>query len=222
MQFATLDEIEVQTIEDRDVDFLRVCHRFSALEDSMGAITTPLPVKAIIGVLTTDPDLLPTVYTELTHRLGPIDYTSELMPFTSTTYYEAEMGPDIQRQFISFERLVDAGTLAEMKVFTNSVEQTFAIRMSKTDARRVNLDAGYICLAKLVLASTKDHAHRIYLRDGIYAEITLRFYRKTFQPWEWSYPDYRLPTYIAIFNHIREIYRNQLESPLPPAETRSS
>ena len=177
----------------------------------MGAITKPQPVKAVIGVLTTEPRLLPTVYAELTQRLGPIDFTSELMPFTSTTYYETEMGPDIQRQFISFERLIDAGTLAEMKLFTNSVEQTFAIRKPDGTARRVNLDAGYLCLAKLVLASTKDHAHRIYLCDGIYAEITLRFYRKTFQPWEWSYPDYRLPTYIAIFNQIREIYRNQLE-----------
>ena len=178
----------------------------------MGAITTPLPVKAIIGVLTADPNLLPTVYTELARRLGPIDYTSELMPFKSTAYYEAEMGPDIQRQFISFERLIDAGTLAEMKLFTNEVEQVFAIKKSKGAARRVNLDAGYICLAKLVLGSTKDHAHRIYLSDGIYAEITLRFYRRTFQPWEWSYPDYRLPTYITIFNHIRKIYRNQLEN----------
>ncbi len=178
----------------------------------MGAIVTPQPVKAIIGVLTAEPSLLPTVYAKLTHRLGPIDFTSELMPFTSTAYYEAEMGKDIQRQFISFERLIDAGTLAEIKLFTNNVEQTFAIKNSEGNARRVNLDAGYICLAKLVLASTKDHAHRIYLSNGIYAEITLRFYRKTFQPWEWSYPDYRLPTYIAIFNHIRKIYRNQLEN----------
>ena len=178
----------------------------------MGTIVTPQPVKAIIGVLTAEPSLLPTVYAELTHRLGPIDFTSELMPFTSTTYYESEMGQDIQRQFISFERLIDAGMLAEMKLFTNNMEQVFAIKNPEGDARRVNLDAGYICLAKLVLASTKDHAHRIYLNNGIYAEITLRFYRKTFQPWEWSYPDYRLPIYIAIFNHIRKIYRNQLEN----------
>ena len=122
------------------------------------------------------------------------------------------MGSDIHRQFISFETLIDAGTLAPLKLFTNTVEQNFAIKTREGDARRVNLDIGYLCLAKLVLASTKDHAHRIYLRDGIYAEITLRFYRKTFQPWEWSYPDYRLPTYIAIFNHIREIYRKQLEN----------
>lgn len=178
----------------------------------MGSITKPLPVKAVICVLTTAPDLLPTVYTQLTHRLGPIDFTSELIPFTSTNYYAAEMGQNVQRQFISFERLIDAGTLVEMKLFTNEVEQVFAIKKVEGDARRVNLDAGYICLAKLVLASTKDHAHRIYLSDGIYAEITLRFYRKTFQPWEWSYPDYRLSTYIATFNHIRKIYRNQLES----------
>ena len=178
----------------------------------MGTITTPQPVKAVIGVLTRDSCLLPTVYMELEQRLGPIDFISELMPFTSTTYYEAEMGRNIERQFISFERLIDAGTLAEMKLFTNTVEQTFASKKPDGDTRRVNLDAGYLCLAKLVLASTKDHAHRIYLRDGIYAEITLRFYRKTFRPWEWSYPDYRLPEYIAIFNKIREIYRNQLEN----------
>lgn len=177
----------------------------------MGIVTTPQPVKAVIGVLTAEPELLSTVYAELTQRLGPIDFTSELLPFTSTNYYEAEMGLDIHRQFISFERLIDAGTLAEMKLFTNIVERNFIRQKPDGAARRVNLDMGYLCLAKLVLASTKDHAHRIYLCDGIYAEITLRFYRKTFQPWEWSYPDYRLPTYIAIFNKIREIYRNQLE-----------
>ena len=178
----------------------------------MGAIITPQPTKAIIGVLTAEPCLLPSVYAELTQRLGPIDFTSELLPFTSTNYYAAEMGPDIHRQFISFEVLIDAGTLAPLKLFTNTVEQNFAIKTPEGAVRRVNLDIGYLCLAKLVLASTKDHAHRIYLRDGIYAEITLRFYRKTFQPWEWSYPDYRLPTYIAIFNRIREIYRKQLEN----------
>ncbi|MYE91439.1 DUF4416 family protein, partial [Candidatus Poribacteria bacterium] len=77
--------------------------------------------------------------------------------------------------------------------------------------RTVKLHPAYKSAAKLVLASTKDHAHRIYLQDGIYAEITLKFYRKTFQPWEWTYPDYRTPAYIDIFNHIRRIYMEQLK-----------
>lgn len=176
----------------------------------MGTLREQLPVKAIIGVLTAEPAILQTVYQQLTEQFGPIDYTSELLPFDSTTYYESEMGKKLQRQFISFENLIDAGTLAEKKIFTNQVEQAFA--QEGTSQRRVNLDVGYVCMAKLVLASTKDHAHRIYLRDGIYAEITLRFYHKTFQPWEWTYPDYRSLTYIAIFNQIRTIYREQLKA----------
>ncbi|MDE0318064.1 MAG: DUF4416 family protein [Candidatus Poribacteria bacterium] len=176
----------------------------------MGTLIEPLPVKAIIAVLIAELPILPKVYQQLTDQFGTIDYTSELLPFTSTTYYETEMGKGLQRQFISFEKLIDAGTLADRKLFTNQVEQAFIEK--DTSRRRVNLDVGYVCMAKLVLASTKDHAHRIYLCDGIYAEITLRFYRKTFQPWEWTYPDYRSPAYIAIFNHIRTIYREQLNA----------
>ena len=203
----------------------------------MGAITSPLPVKPIIAVLTAEPPLLSSVYQVLSHRLGAIDWTSALLPFSSTTYYAAEMGENLQRQFLSFKRLMDAGELAAMKRFTNEVEREFAptidrngtqprlrqrhrkspkfaptIDRNGTQHRRVNLDAGYVCSAKLVLASTKDHAHRIYLRDGIYAEITLRFHRKTFRPWDWTYPDYRSPAYIDIFNYIRTIYREQLNS----------
>lgn len=175
----------------------------------MGILRERLPVKAIIGVLTADTALLPTVYQRLTDELGDIDYFSELLPFKGTIFYEAELGKGIQRQFISFESLIDAGTLADKKLFTNQVEQTFSDR--DTQLRCVNLDIGYLCMAKLVLATTKDHAHRIYLRDGIYAEITLRFYQKTFQAWECTYPDYRSPNYITIFNHIRKIYRKQLK-----------
>ena len=176
----------------------------------MGTIIEQLPVKAIIGVLTAEPKILPTVYQHLTRQFGPIDYRTEVFPFTWTTYYEKEMGDEIKRQFISFENLIDAGTLVEKKQFTNQLEQVFL--KEGTTYRRVNLDVGYICMAKLVLASTKDHAHRIYLGDGIYAEITLRYYKKTFQPWEWTYPDYRSAQYIDIFNRIRAIYREQLNT----------
>ena len=176
----------------------------------MGTLVEQLPVKAIIGVLTAEPSILPTVYQRLTEKFGPLDYTSEFLPFTYTNYYEEEMGQGIQRQFISFKNLIDAGTLAYKKLFTNQVEQEFV--EENTSRRRVNLDVGYICMAKLVLASTKDHAHRIYLSNNIYAEITLRFYRKSFQPWEWTYPDYRSQSYINIFNNIRTIYREQLNS----------
>ena len=176
----------------------------------MGQIRSHPPVKLIVGIITAVPDLLSVVHQRLAEQFGQVDFVSDLLPFDYTTYYEAEMGKDLKRQFVSFERLIPAEELAFAKCFSNAVECEFA--KGDTAPRAVNLDPGYISAAKLVLASTKDHAHRIYLQGGIYAEITLKFYRKTFQPWEWTYPDYRTPTYIDIFNHIRRIYMEQLRA----------
>ena len=175
----------------------------------MGQIRSHPPVKLIVGIITAIPDLLSVVHQRLSEQFGRVDFASDLLPFDYTNYYEAEMGQDLKRQFVSFERLISAEELASAKCFSNAVECEFV--KADTASRPVNLDPGYISAAKLVLASTKDHAHRIYLQDGIYAEITLKFYRKTFQPWEWTYPDYRTPTYIDIFNHIRHIYMEQLK-----------
>ena len=175
----------------------------------MGQIRSHPPVKLIVGIITAFPDWLPGAHRQLAERFGRIDFASDLLPFDYTTYYAAEMGTDLKRQFVSFEKLILAEELASAKCFSNAVECEFA--KGDTAPRPVNLDPGYISAAKLVLASTKDHAHRIYLQDGIYAEITLKFYHKTFQPWEWTYPDYRTPIYIDIFNNIRHTYMEQLK-----------
>jgi len=90
----------------------------------------------------------------------------------------------------------------------------------KTERKRdVNIDPGYLSLSKLVLASTKDFYHRLYLNHGIYAEITLVFKKEThskggFQPIKWTYPDYASQEYRKIFNQIRGIYKGNI--PLTP------
>ena len=175
----------------------------------MGHIKSPSPVKLLVGVILGNTAILDSVHRTLEDQFGKIDFKSNLMVFDYTTYYSQEMGRELQRQFVSFERLFPPNELATAKHFSNTVECRFA--ESETARRRVNLDPGYISAAKLILASTKDHAHRIHLQNGIYAENTLRFRNKTFQPWEWTYPDYRTPAYIEIFNHIREIYLGQLK-----------
>ena len=176
----------------------------------VGQIKPASPVKLIVGVITANTSLLTAVCRKLEEQFGEIDFASQLMPFDYTAYYEQEMGRGLQRQFISFNRLTSPDELAAAKCFSNTVEHEFAEK--ETTRRRVNLDPGYISAAKLVLASTKDHAHRIHLQNGIYAENTLKFRNKTFQPWEWTYPDYRTPAYIEIFNHIRQIYLGQLRT----------
>ena len=77
------------------------------------------------------------------------------------------------------------------------------------ESRPLNLDPGYITLAKLVLASTKDHSHRIYLGQGIYAEITLDLSRGGWQPSEWTYPDYRRADFHQFFVHCRDYLKRR-------------
>ena len=142
----------------------------------------------------------------LEDSFGPVDFRSPLLPFTHTDYYSREMGEGLLRKFISFAQLIDPGDLAQVKRFTNRLEEELA----EGGARRINLDPGYISPGKLVLATTKDREHRIYLGDGIYAEVTLRWRRqKGFEPWEWTYPDYRTAEYGRLLGEIRELYMQQ-------------
>lgn len=118
------------------------------------------------------------------------------------------MGRDLKRKFISFEKLIPPEKLSKIKIFTNKIEA----KLSKNGSRSINIDPGYLNLSKLILASTKDYAHRMYIGNDICAEIALFYQEKSFRPWEWTYPDYKTNEYISLFNRIRETYAQQIKN----------
>jgi hypothetical protein len=177
----------------------------------MGAIHQLNPVKLFTGVLVSHRKLLPEIEQRLVAAYGPIDHRSDVIPFDFTGYYEPEMGDIIDRVFFSFERLIEADHLPEIKRQTNQLETEMAPAMS-TVKRPVNLDPGYIELAKVVLASTKNFYHRIYLGVGIFAEVTMHFKNNTYQFFPWTYPDYQSRDYQEFFLRARQIYRSQLRT----------
>jgi hypothetical protein len=142
----------------------------------------------------------------LIRSFGPTDFESQLLPFEHTDYYTPEFGPGLRRQIVTFEQLVAASDLPRIKRQTNNLERSMAAGESRT----VNIDPGYVSLGKMVLASTKDHAHRLYLGEGIYGEVTLTFQQGRFRPWPWTYPDYASEQYCAMFDEIRKAYKAKL------------
>ncbi len=163
-------------------------------------------MKLIIGLIYRDSHEYLAVKPFLLRAFGPIDYESPELDFNHTAYYEREFGSGLKRRFVAFLRLISPDSLAAIKVRTNRLEK----RRARLGKRRINIDPGYVDLAKLVLASTKDFCHRIYLSKGIFAEITLVYKKGGFTAWEWTYPDYRTPAYLDIFNHIRHAYAQQI------------
>jgi hypothetical protein len=170
----------------------------------MGLVHLPKKVKLITGIISADTQLFQAIKKPLECSLkNRIDFESETLDFHHTEYYDEEMGHGLKRKFLSFKNPVNLEDIFRAKIKTNSLER----RYLKNGNRAINIDPGYVDLSKLVLFSTKDYTHRIYLRQGIYAEVTLFYKDKTFNAWPWTYPDYMTKEYIEIFNRIRASFK---------------
>jgi hypothetical protein len=174
----------------------------------MGSPQPPSPVKLVAGLLAASDALLAEAAVALSNCWGAVDAHTVPVSWTASSYYCDEMGADLRRQFISFERLVAPGKLAGIKQMTNALEGTWTIN----GCRRVNLDPGYVGASKLVLASTKDAAPRVYLSGGIYAEVALVFHAGTFHAGAHTYPDYAAAETRGFFTRVRSRYLAQLRA----------
>jgi len=182
----------------------------------MGQSKPPTAVKLIVGMLSGQEVLFDMAQEKMTEWWGGIDIQSEVMDFACTHYYEEQMGAALKRKFVSFGRLIDPGELAEIKHQSNDLEEQIAA--SETGKalgveRPINLDPGYIEPSKLVLATTKNYSHRVYIGRGMYAEATLHYHKGSWQGWPYTYPDYAGGEYSGFFNRVRQKLMEQLSSP---------
>ena len=147
----------------------------------MGSISQPEPVLPLLAAFSRYPEALLWARQRAEAAWGPLALVSEPFEFDATDYYEATMGPNIRKCFFAFERLIDPEAIVDLKRQTNAWEAEYAESGAHAEPRPLNLDPGYLTPAKLVLASTKDHAHRIYLSRGIFAEVTLYYKDRRWQ-----------------------------------------
>lgn len=157
----------------------------------------------IVGLLFTEPEVYKTAVSDLCSLFGPILYESSAVPWNHSVYYVNEMGQGIMRTFLCFEQLISPETIVEIKIATNKVEEG----LSREGKRQINIDPGYITPSKVVLASTKNYSHRIYLGKGIYAELTLYYHKGKYHSLPFTYHDYTKSEHIQFFNKVRKYLR---------------
>jgi hypothetical protein len=171
----------------------------------MGLPKEPKPVMLFVGMLSGQRNLLDELGRILQGEFGPVAYETVDQPWNYTDYYVEELGTKVLRRFLFFRRLIQPDDIAGIKIETNSLESRYTRPGENGPLRRINLDPGYLDLSKVILATTKDYSHRIYLSRGIYAEITLSYHvRKGFRPLAHTYPDYRSNETLAVFQRARE------------------
>ena len=163
------------------------------------------PVKLITGVLYSTMESLEWTRNELREIWGEEELISTPWTFDMTDYYK-DISPTLFRCFISYKGLRSAADIVNWKIFSCHIE-------SKSGSRRtVNIDPGYIDGARLALASTKDHAHRVYIRDGIHVEITLRYQNKKWKPFDCTFPDFASGLYDEFLSKVRVTWLNDMKN----------
>jgi hypothetical protein len=173
----------------------------------MGEIRPVAPALLVVAAFSRHLAALEWARTRLEGTFGPVERVSAPLAFDQTDYYAATMGSGLSKQFLTFRHLVAPEKLAAAKLHTNALERELAQAGAYGEPRPLNLDPGLLTLGKFMLATTKDQAHRIYLGDGIYAEVTLRFHRGAWESWPWTYADYRQPAVLDFLLQAREDYR---------------
>ncbi len=166
----------------------------------------PPDVKLFASIFSADAGLIEEAIRAMSEKYGMADYISAPQAFSYTGYYRREFGEGLLRRFLSFERLIGAEELPDVKLWTNALEAD----LGASGKRRVNIDPGYLSAAHLILATGKGYAHRPYLRDGIYADLTLIYQKGGFTTLPWTYPDYAAAETIGMLSRIREKYLVQL------------
>lgn len=165
------------------------------------------PVKLIFSLFAKEENLINETIRALSSAYGDPDFISEIMPFDYTDYYGAELGENLLRRFVAMEKLIRPEELPDIKLATNQIEFNTAVNSKRT----INIDPGYISKAHLILATGKSYTHRPYLRDGIYADLTLIYQGKKFCPLPWTYPDYADEKQLLMLVNIRAKYLLQLK-----------
>jgi Domain of unknown function (DUF4416) len=169
--------------------------------------SAPDPVKYFVAGLYTDAAALTDACAALVEPFGPIDFEGPDRPFDLTDYYEKEMGPHLTRRLLAFASLRTPEDLATSKLTCNRIE----VLLATPTGRRVNLDVGYLDHNKIVLASAKGAGQKIYLRDGIFADLIARFAHGRYQPFEWTFPDFKDGRYDDELAKLRTLYLQQIK-----------
>ncbi len=173
----------------------------------MSRLKEPKPVYLFTAIIYKPDSELSGCKRALVEELGVADFESAVLPFDGTAYYENEMGPDLRRKIVTFKKLIPREYIREIKIFTTALEERF----SESGKRTINIDPGYIAQEHVILATGKGFAHRAYLGDGVYADLTLIYRGDEYTALEWTYPDYGDTKMRSLFQNLRRKYVGKLD-----------
>ena len=144
---------------------------------------------------------------KLINNFGEIEVISDEYLFSHSIYYKEEMGDSLNKRFIVFKNMIERDYISDVKRITDNIEKEYL----NNDKRNINIDPAILTLENFILVTNKNFTHRIYLKDGVFADLTLIYKKKKgYTELEWTYADYSSDETKKFLNKIRELFYNRL------------
>ena len=178
----------------------------------MASRRTAPPARLFFGIFTGFDELVDWARERLEKSFGALDAENEspLFPFPETDTYAKSMGAGLQRKFLVRQEPLEQDALAAIKWRSLDLEAEAAQLRQWPVERPINIDPGLVNDCRVILATTKDYAHRIYRGNGIWEEVTLVFRGGQFDTMPWTYPDFRSDSYRKYFAGLRKRHLDEL------------
>jgi len=177
----------------------------------MRPLTHPPDTLLFTAILTTDSDLFIDVSKQLQHMFGSAVETIQPVGFDHSSYYQPEMGPGLLKGFLGFTPPFSPQSLALVKRQVRQIEWKYGKQSDSGFRRTINIDPGYVNLSQVVLSTSKNFSHRIYLQDGIFAEVTLLYHASGWEELPWTYPDYKVPEVKSFLTRCRTHLKSHID-----------
>lgn len=178
---------------------------------AMARILKPPRARLIVSVIHAHLDACADALRALERQFGRIVAETTDLPCANAQEYAEEMGSDLFRRFFCFDRLVERDSLAEAKAACHRIENQLGDRVHDFTFRAVNIDPGLLTADNLVMASHREFTHRVYLTNGVFAEVTLVCSQRGFVRLPWTPADFCHEDAISFFTRVRQSFQTTRE-----------
>lgn len=136
-------------------------------------------------------------------EFGELAERSEAFEFTHTSYYEREMGAGLKKRFVAVNGFCARDSLARHKQRATEIENGY---LTPFKTRLLNIDPMLVSLENVVVASSKNFPHRVYLGQGVFGDLALIRRKSGFDVLPWTYPDYaeQRPFFETVFSTLKK------------------
>lgn len=164
----------------------------------------PEPGRLIISTIYSSVDALADTLRRLERRFGRVENETSGQKCNCREVYHEEMGNDLKIRFFSFEKPVPRSDLPEIKTMCRKIESNFSDHIEDYMFRTVNIDPGIMTRDNLIMAAARDLKQRVYLSDGVFAELTLIYSKGCFNRLPWTHADFCTEEAEDFFRHVRD------------------